>query len=307
MSAGWVAGSVRARAMSRRSLGAAAARDLARHDELAGATAELARTSYGHDVRPGQDLDSAQRAVVACVLWNLRVLAGWQPLRGVALMRVLFGVVEMANVQAHVEELLGADLRPPYRLCALTTVWPRVAETTRPDQVRRVLASSIWGDPGGDTPRDIALAMRTDLADRVMAATPGAAAWAAGDTALLVAREAVLQGRELPPRAGLAAGRVLGRAALGARTLAELRASLPSYARWALADIDDPADLWRAEGRWWRRVADDARLMVRSAHSGEQVLLGAVAVLAADARTVRAALEVAARGGRGIGVLDEVG
>lgn len=306
MSAGWVAGSVRARAMSRRRIGASGARDLAHHD-LDGAIAELARTSYGHDVRAGQDLDEAQRAVVATALWNLRVLAGWQPLRGVATMRVLLGAVELMNVQAHLETMLGADPHPPYRMGALGTAWAQVAQTTRPDEVRQVLQTSVWGDPGGNTLRDIALAMRTDLADRVMAAVPGAASWAAGDTALLLAREVVLQHHELPARARLSAGRVLGPAAVGARTLSELRSALRADARWALADVDDPADLWRAEGRWWRRLARDGMALVASPRPGEQVLLGAVAVLAADARSVRAALEVAARGGDQTGVLDDVG
>jgi hypothetical protein len=307
MSAGWVAGSVRARAMSRRRIGSAAVLDLARCRDLGEATAALAATSYGHDVQAGQDLDAAQRAVVASVLWNLRVLAGWQPLRGVAILRLLLGAVEASNVVAHVQHLHGGPSRPPYRLGALAVAWPRVSEAATAEEVRQVLTSSVWGDPGGTSPRDIALAMRTDLADRMIGGVPAASSWAAGDTALLLAREVVLQGRPLPARARTSAGRVLGQAALGARTLAELRASLPLDARWALADLDDPAELWRAEGRWWRRLGDDGAAMIRSARPGEETLLGAVALLVADGWQVRAALEVAARGGAGIEVLDEVG
>ena len=195
-------GSVRARAMSRRRIGSAALRDLAQRRGLDEATAALARTSYGHDVSIGQDLISAQRAIVASVVWNLRVLAGWQPLRGVAIMRLLFGAIEAANVHAHLEQLRGAEPRPAYRLGALGTVWPRVARTSTPEQVRDALATSVWGDPGGTTPREIALGMRTDLADRVVGAVPDAvAAWAAGNTALVLAREEILQGRRLPDRA----------------------------------------------------------------------------------------------------------
>ena len=294
-------------AMSRRRIGSAALRDLAQRRGLDEATAALARTSYGHDVSIGQDLISAQRTIVASVVWNLRVLAGWQPLRGVAIMRLLFGAIEAANVHAHLEQLRGAEPRPAYRLGALGTVWPRVARTSTPEQVRDALATSVWGDPGGTTPREIALGMRTDLADRVVGAVPDAAAWAAGDTALVLAREEILQGRRLPDRARVSAARVLGPAALGARTLPELRASIPANARWALAAIDEPHELWRAEGRWWGRLARDGSALIRASRPGESVLVGAVALLAADAWHARAALEVAARGGTEIGALDEVG
>jgi hypothetical protein len=306
MSAGWVAGNVRARAMSRRRIGSAAVHALARHHDLGEATAALARTSYGHDVRAGQDLDTAQRAVVASVLWNLRVLAGWQPLRGVATMRLLFGAVERSNVLAHLEAMLGAEPRAPYQLGALGTAWSRVSRTSTPEGVRQVLAASVWGDPGGTTPREVALGMRAQLADRVVGLLPDAAAWAAGDTALLVARETILQDRDLPAQARIAAGRVLGPAALSARTLPELRAAVPANARWALATVEDPADLWRGEARWWLRVARDGSAMIRASRFGEPILLGATALLAVDAWRVRAALEVAARGGES-GVLDEVG
>lgn len=306
MSAGWVAGNVRSRAMSRRRMGSAAVRALAGSHDLGEATATLARTSYGHDVRAGQDLDTAQRAVVACALWNLRVLAGWQPLRGVATMRLLFGAVERSNVLAHLEAMLGSEPRAPYQLGALGTAWSRVSQTSTPEGVRQVLAASVWGDPGGTTPRDVSLGMRAALADRVVGAIPDAASWAAGDTALLVAREVILQDRELPAQARIAAGRVLGPAALSARTLPELRAAVASNARWALATVEEPGDLWRAEARWWLRVARDSATMIRSSQFGETVLLGAIGLLAVDGWRVRAALEVAARGGGEIGVLDEM-
>ncbi|WP_372735432.1 hypothetical protein [Nocardioides sp.] len=307
MSAGWVAGSVRARAMTRRRIGVAAVHDLAQCPSLDEAVAALARTSYGHEVSVGQDLASAQASVVASAVWNLRVLAGWQPQRGVTTIRLLSGLVEAVNVIAHLEGLLGAEPRPTYRLGALGTAWSRIATTTTPDQVRQVLATSGWGDPGGSSLREVALGMRTGLADRIVGAVPDAAAWAAGDAALLLAREAILKGRPLPDRARLVTGRMLGPAALGARTLSQLRESLPPLARWALDGVEEPHDLWRAEGRWWRRLADDGAALVRSSRPGEPVLVGAVALLAADAWQVRAALEVAARGGSEIGVLDEVG
>ena len=152
MSAGWVAGSVRARAMSRHRIGGAAACGLAAHRGLEGAITAVADTAYGRDVRPGQSLATAQRAVVASVLWNLRVLAGWQPPQGVATMRLLLGAVEVTNVREHLEAMQGTQRHEPYRLGMLASAWSRLATTTRPAQVRDLLASSVWGDPGGETP-----------------------------------------------------------------------------------------------------------------------------------------------------------
>ena len=77
MTAAWVAGSVRARAMARRRYGAAAARSLAAGPSLADALNTLSDTPYGRDVHPGQSLAEAQHALGDTVLWHLRVLAGW--------------------------------------------------------------------------------------------------------------------------------------------------------------------------------------------------------------------------------------
>ena len=73
----------------------------------------------------------------------------------------------------------------------------------------------------------------------------------------------------------------------------------PSDCRWVLAGVRDPVDLWRAEAGWWRRVEDDAFGLRRRAAFGRATVVGAAALLAVDAWRVRAALEVAARGGYG--------
>ncbi len=307
MSISWVAGSVRARAMSGRRVGYQAARNLALSPNLESALAGLARTPYGHDVRLDQTLADAQHAVVDTLAWNLRVLAGWVPREGVTMLRVLAGALEAANVEEHLRHLAGAaPVPPPYRLGGLATAWPRLAATTSPDLLRAGLAASPWGDPGGVTRRQIGLAMRTALADRIMAAVPAAAGWAAADTALLVAREVFLQGRELSPRARIVASRILGPAALSATSLPALVAALPSGSRWVLADIEEPADLWLAEAHWWRRLERDGLALSRRAGAGPEAMVGAVAILAADAWRVRAALELAARGGTPVEVFDAV-
>jgi hypothetical protein len=306
MSFGWVACSVRARAMTRRRVGRVTARRLATQPSLATALTTLADTPYGRGVRPGQTLDEVQRVVVDSVLWNVRVLAGWAPRDGVAMLRVLVGVLEAANVIDHLQRLAGADVAPPYRLGRLGTVWPRVSNAGTAEEVRRILTASPWGDPRSATVRDVALSMRLALADRVTAAVPLATAWAAGAAALLVAREQRLGRRELPPVARTNAVRVLGQAPVAAATLPDLTAALASSARWALTGVERADDLWSAEARWWARVERDAFALVRRPTPGPEVLVGAVALLAVDVWRVRAALELAARGGQPAEVFDAV-
>jgi hypothetical protein len=279
---------------------------VAESPSIEAALSALAQGPYGHDVHPNLELADAQRAVVETVVWNLRVLAGWAPRDGVAMLRVLVGAVEIANVDDHLRRLAGLDTPSPYRLGGLSTAWPRLARTTTSRQLREVLATSEWGDPGGETPREIGLAMRASLADRVMATVSPAAGWAAGATALMVAREVLGHRRELPAQARVAASRVLGPAAVSAVSLPALTAALPTTARWALADVTDPTGLWRAEARWWTRVERDGLALARRATAGPEVLVGAAAAMAADAWRVRAALELAARGGAPLEVFDAV-
>lgn len=311
MSARWVAGSVRARAMTRRRLGRAAVHGLAASRSFDEALSALAHTPYGHDVRADQTLAGAQHAVVETFLWNVRVLAGWVPREGVTILRILVGALEITNVHDHLlgltgtqGRLAGTEAPAPYRLGGLSTAWPRLSRTTNVEELRQVLATSSWGDSGGVTPRDVCLTMQTSLADRTMAAVPTARAWAAGATALLVSRVAVLERRRMPAHAENVASRIVGPAAVAANTLTDIAAALPSEARWALADIREAADLWQAEARWWSRVEHDGFVLARGATAGPQVLIGAVAMMAADAWRVRAALELAARSGQPMEVFD---
>ena len=305
MSIGWVAGTARARAMTARRLGREGARRLAMSGSMAAALQTLASGPYAGRVHEHDSLEAAQRGAVAAALWNCRVLAGWVPRDGVTMLRVLAGAVEAANVVDHVRHLAGADVPAPLPLGALATSWSRMAVATSVEDVRRTLGASPWGDPGSTNAAEIATALRLSLADRVVAAVPDARTWASGSVALLLARN-MAQHTPLSPTAIRSAGRVLGSAAAGATTIEGLRAALPTTARWALDDVTDLAELWRAEGRWWARVDEEATRLTRGAAPGPAVLLGAVTMLAVDAWRVRAALEVAARGPLAMEVFDEV-
>ena len=307
MSTKWVACSVRARAMMRRRLGRAAARGLAAEKSLDAALVTLSQSPYRRgDVGPDDNLADAQRGVVETVLWNLRVLAGWAPREGVTMLRVLVGIVEIDNVENHLRRLAGGAQPPPYRLGGLATAWPRLARATTADQVRSMLTASPWGDPGGQTTREIGLAMRTSLADRMIAAVPGAGSWAAGAVALLVAQVDAYDDADLPTQAHVYAERVLGPHAMSPATLPEFAVRLGGPARWALADVVEPAELWRAQARWWARVETDGFALARTATAGPQILVGAAATMAFDAWRARAALELAARGGQPMEAFDAV-
>lgn len=306
MIADWVAGSVRARALARRRLGAVTVRQLAAAPSLTAALASLASTPYGHDVRAGQSLTEAQRAVSATLLWNLRVLAGWLPLEGVTALRALTAWFELLNVEAHLRELAGTPAPTPYRLGSLATAWPRLAATTSPAEVRAVLTSSPWGDPGTDSPQRVELAMRTRFAGRVAATLPEAAGWSSAAATLLLARERFLVGSPLtePSMSNLRA--LIGSEAVSAAALPELLAALPPRAWPVLAGVDEPGQLWRSELSWWQVVEADAFRLLREPRFGRQVVCGAVALMAVDAWRVTAALELAARGGHPLEAFDDV-
>ncbi len=259
MSGGWVAGTIRAKAMARRVLGAEAARQLATCRSLPEAQQLLSATPFRTAAEPGSSLAAAQHAVAATVLWDLRVLAGWLPRDGVALLRLLAGWFEIANVDELLQALTGRPAGPEYQLGALATAWPRLALARSVTELRRNMAASAWGDPGGDSIRDIRLGMRDRWATRVASASERAGSWAAAAATLLHAGEA-----------------------------------------------GEPAEPWQAEADWWRRVEADGLKLLRSAGPDSGPVLGAAVILAADARKVRAALELAARGGAPVEAYDAV-
>jgi hypothetical protein len=300
MTAVWVAGTVRARALVRRRIGVGGARALLGADSFPAAVEMLARSPYGyhedepaarHGVHPGDDPEAAAYGVAAALLWHLRVLAGWLPAHGTQTLRVLAGWFEIANTEEHLRELVGLPAAPPHALGSLATAWPRIAAARTPDEVRGTLTASPWRDPGGVGPRDIQIGLRFTWADWVSDRLPAARPWARGGAALLLARELLVRGEPLSERLQGAARRTLGpRVASSAQSLDELRASLPPNARWALDGVADPAGLWQGETNWWRRLHTDCVVLAARSGFGEEPVLGAVGLLAHDAWLVTGAL-----------------
>lgn len=304
MSAGWIAGGVRARALLRRRVGAAGTREVAACPSLADALGLLVTGPYQRDVRVGQTLEEAEHAVGSTLLWHLRVVAGWQPRAGAELVRLLAGWFEVANVLEHVRSLLGAEAGPLYRLGTLATAWPRLATTTSLADLRSGLAASPWGDPGAENPWEVVMGMQLGWATRLAQGVPQVRAWAAGGAALVVARAQYVLDRTVPEPALRRVVALLGVDPAKSASLAAFTRQLPSEARWALADIDSPAELWQAEERWWVRVEQDALALLRRPGFGPDPVVGCAALLTVDARRVRAALELAARGGRPLEAFD---
>ena len=299
MSASWVAAGVRARALAHRRLGAAGARELAAAPSLVRAVDLLADSPYGHDAHRGQSLAEAQHSVAATLLWHMRVLAGWLPRGDARLLRVLAGGFEVANVDERLRELAGGQPEPAFRLGGLSTSWPALAGAASPEQMRTLLSRSAWGDPGSDTVEGIRLGMRLSWAERVSASLVQARPWAVGAASLLVARRHLLDGSPVPEQTAVLATRLVGARWPQSRTMAEYEDSIPSDARWSLERVAEPGDLWRAEAHWWSRVETDGFGLLRRPVGTPDPVIGAVAVLSADAWRVRAGLEVAARGGAG--------
>lgn len=295
MNPGWVAGSIRARLLLGRRVGPEAARELARSESLAQALQLLGGTSYARLGAPGPGLEEAQRTVATSVALSCRVLAAWLPRDAAVGIRALASWFELANLEDRIAYLAGGELRPPFELGVLSSVWEAAAAAGSLDELRRLLGRSTWGDPGSDEPQDLQRWLRLSWARRVTKQAPAAAAWAAGALAILLAAEMFVAGRFFDPQLARRLG--LGEAWHDASGIPELRERLPARAGWALAGIEEPADLWRAELAWWRRVGLDAETMTRTRLDDPGVVVAAVALLAIDAVRVNAALSAAARSG----------
>ena len=298
MSARWVAAGVRSRGLASHRLGIEGARRVAGASSLAQAVETLLGGPYGRRLRPGMGLDAAQRAVADTAVWNLRVLAGWGSGVEAGGMRILATLFEIPWVTDHLRALAGSPVAPPVDLGALSTLGRTVGRAASPDEVRRALARSPWGDPGVSDIAGIRSAMQLAWARRVVLGVPAAARWAAGFAALVVARAGAagaLSSLGGAPRHD--ARRVLGPGWDVAGGPPELRRRIPRSGSWVLEGVDDVEGLWRAECRWWHALDSDGRALLARSGPGEASTIGAFGMLVADAWRVRAALEMAARGG----------
>jgi hypothetical protein len=289
--------------MARRRLGAAGARSLAQSPSLEAALDRLAGTAYGHDVKRTHTLAEAQHAIAATLLWHFRVLAGWMPWQGTPVLRLVAGVFEILNVEDLLRTGEGLPALPPYELGALGTAWSRLSAAAGPAEVHEVLSSSAWA-PIGEGDRAVQLGMRLNLAGRALGELP--LDWVLSAAAILVAREHLLSGRELTGSVRRGAVTLIGREAVDAASLPAFLAELPPPAAWVLAGITEPSELWRAELAWWHRLEHDGFSLLRTGRFDPDPLLGAAAVLSADAWRVRASLEIAARGGTDLEAFDVV-
>ena len=101
-------------------------------------------------MRTGQDLATAQRAVAETLLWHVRILAGWLPAAGAALVRALAGWFELMNIDARLAALAGEGGEPrPFALGTLATAWSDVERARTVEEVARAVAGSAWGCAAG--------------------------------------------------------------------------------------------------------------------------------------------------------------
>src|SRR5690606_38762244 len=197
MTAGWVAATVRARAMARRRVGVGHARRIAHSPTLDAALAMLEGTAFEKVAAPGTALRDAEHGIRAELLWELRVLAGWMPSAGTPLARALAARFEMANIEAHHDRLAGRAGSPVFTLGTLALSWPRRAATGSADELRGELSASPWGDPGGLTAAELHDALLIGWLRMVGAAAriETVRRWVAGGAALVAARTVAALGQ----------------------------------------------------------------------------------------------------------------
>jgi hypothetical protein len=306
MGAAWVAGSTRARLLASRRLGRANARSVASAHSVEEAIDTLARTPYGREVHAGCTHEQAERGISQVALWHLRILAGWLPATGADTLRLLAGYWEIANVEDLLGRVAGGPGHAPYALGSLATAWPRLATARTGPDLRSILARSAWGDPGAEDAAAILTWMRLAWGMRLAQEVPEAAELAAGWLGLVIARDLFTGDggtvARLAPRLA-----PVGWAWPGATSIPDLARRIAASARWVIDDISGPSELWRAEARWWTRLEADGHELVRRPRPGREVVVGAAALLAADAWRTTAALQVAARGGHPLEAYDALG
>jgi hypothetical protein len=294
MSAGWVAATIRGRALTRRMVGPDGAHHMAT-SSWPDARAALLGTFYGADLSAGADRRAVGSHAIEATMWQLRVIAGWLPPGQSALARVFAGPMEIANIEARLAQLAGLDADPPFRLGSLAVAWPRVAAANSVEQVRSVLATSVWRDPGGTDATTMALSLRVAWARRLASQVPATATWTKGAVAVLVARERFGFARTINEPTGRVIDGLIGHHWRRASSLSSLVDQLPKPASWPFLDTHDADDLWRAEIAVGRRVSRDAYRFANSGRYDKVAVTGAMALLLVDLWRVLGAIQLAGR------------
>jgi hypothetical protein len=282
MSAEWIAGDVRARGLVAAEAMEVAS-TVAETPGLEPAVAVLGQTRWIRDTDSATSVEAAQRAVFGTLIWQLRVLAGWLPSEGVEVVRSCVAWFEIRNIEDRLAYFAGAPAAIAYDLGRLGLISKSLGGTISAEDIRRLMGASAWGDPGGEDTYAIRMWLRHKWHRRVRDASPELRIWADGAAWLFGLRER-------------SAGRT------GADLMAPTPPSLPSSWRWVTAATWSAGDLWRAEERWWEQVRQEGLQLLHEPVGGRGPALGAVTTLAASARRIATALEIAA--GVGGGELD---
>ena len=291
MTAGWVAPCTRGRALLDRTLGDDGARAIAATPTWDDARSMLAVTAYGSDLAADAGREEARRSAAAAMVWQFRVLAGWLPPGATGLARLAVAPVEIGNIEGHLAALHGVVPERSVALGPLAVAWPRIVTARSDDEVRRILARSVWGDPGAGDAVSIALGLRVAWARRVLRAAPIARPWAMGGLAVLAAREHLVFERQPTPVVAHELDRLLTRRWRTAATVPELAERLADSARWVLADIEHPDELWRAELALIRRVVADSTPVAATGRFSADTVVAIAALIVADLWRVTAAIE----------------
>ncbi len=193
---------------------------------------------------------------------------------------------EITNIEDRLAYFAGAPAAAPYELGRLGLISGSLRGTSGAEDIRRLMRTSAWGDPGSEDAYAIRMWLRHMWHRRARDASPELRIWADAAAWLFALRE-----------------RVAARA--GADLMASKPPSLPLSWRWVTAATWSPDDMWRAEERWWAQVRQEGLQLLHEPVGGRGPALGAVTTLAASARRIATALEIAA--GVGGGELDAAG
>ncbi|MGA7271874.1 MAG: hypothetical protein WB239_12450 [Acidimicrobiia bacterium] len=293
MRPGWVSGALRGRMLASRRLDPGSRHALENARGLGASLGVLASTTYAHRLHPGMTLEEAQRQVGETTLWHLRVLAGWLPPGGGEDIGVVAGWFEMHNMIDHFAAIALSSAAPgPYRLGGLGTVWRKVVDTRTLEEARAILAVSDWGNPGEGDFLHMVRGVRVGWGRRLSETFEDQSHWGAGYMAIELAKDLFLQ----PQISGRRLRWPMDKPSeMSAPSMPDLVRALPPEASWVLKGSEDPGELWRAEDRWWARVARDSETMVFDRDLGRNTVIGASMALLADCRATQGLLAAAWR------------